>query len=254
MHLSYRPSIQPSVCTCDRSRNKHYRNNSRRRWFKKTLLLALFLFVFYKLTRPPAPRLTMTHQEWDHYIENFPYEAPTSTAVRSPCPFLNTFANHGILPRSGKNVTYVQYYKAMTVVGVTHEAAVAFLSPVFRIYKEIDPAHSVWSDLRPATHISLNQLGQHNLVEHDISLTRADISEQPDFSLPNLERIQSMVALSSRSNTSLVARTGTAPHLNVRHLGDFRRIKWNEAMQKPLAGYHFGGFYQVSEKKKGHKS
>ncbi|SAM01923.1 hypothetical protein [Absidia glauca] len=188
----------------------------------------------------------MTHQEWDHYIDNFPYEAPSATAVRSPCPFLNTFANHGILPRSGKNITYTQYYKAITLVGTTHEAAVAFLSTVFRIYKEIDPAHSVWSDLRPATSISLNQLGQHNLVEHDISLTRADISEQPDFSLPNLERVQLMMSLSSHSNTSLVARTGTSPHLNVRHLGDFRRIKWNEAMQKPLAGYHFGGLYQIA--------
>ncbi|KAJ7350928.1 Chloroperoxidase [Mycena albidolilacea] len=31
--------------------------------------------------------------------------APTATNVRSPCPGLNTLANHGYLPRSGKNIS-----------------------------------------------------------------------------------------------------------------------------------------------------
>ncbi|KAJ6582149.1 Chloroperoxidase, partial [Mycena capillaripes] len=31
--------------------------------------------------------------------------APTATDVRSPCPGLNTLANHGYIPRNGKNIT-----------------------------------------------------------------------------------------------------------------------------------------------------
>lgn len=34
----------------------------------------------------------------------FPYQAPTSTDSRSPCPGLNALANHGLLPRDGKNI------------------------------------------------------------------------------------------------------------------------------------------------------
>ncbi|KAF5343164.1 hypothetical protein D9758_017056 [Tetrapyrgos nigripes] len=33
------------------------------------------------------------------------FQAPGEGDVRSPCPFLNTLANHGYVPRSGKNVT-----------------------------------------------------------------------------------------------------------------------------------------------------
>ncbi|KAI8344618.1 Chloroperoxidase [Chlamydoabsidia padenii] len=193
------------------------------------------MYVVYLLTKRPPPRLTVTHKEWDDYMKNHPYEAPDATAVRSPCPFLNTCANHGILPRSGYNITYDQYYKAITVVGTTHEAAIGFLSIVYRLYKEIDPAQSVWSDLHPADHLSLNQLGLHNMVEHDVSLTRRDISEQPDYSRPDPDRVQ-----------SLIDRVGSSKKVNVKHVGDFRRTIWKESMQKQLGGYHFGGFYQFA--------
>lgn len=32
------------------------------------------------------------------------YEAPGPNDSRSPCPALNTLANHGYLPRDGKNI------------------------------------------------------------------------------------------------------------------------------------------------------
>jgi peroxidase family protein len=55
------------------------------------------------LWRPPGP---------NDRTETFPRksdEEPTNTLplaiVRSPCPALNTLANHGFLPRDGRNIT-----------------------------------------------------------------------------------------------------------------------------------------------------
>ncbi|EEB95895.1 hypothetical protein MPER_05065, partial [Moniliophthora perniciosa FA553] len=33
------------------------------------------------------------------------FQAPSETDLRSPCPGLNTLANHGFLPRNGSNIT-----------------------------------------------------------------------------------------------------------------------------------------------------
>ncbi|RIB25458.1 Chloroperoxidase [Gigaspora rosea] len=58
------------------------------------------------------------------------WQAPGPNDKRSPCPFLNTLANHGYLPRSGENISKGQF--------------------------------------------NLDDLDQHNKIEHDVSLTRKD--------------------------------------------------------------------------------
>ncbi|EEB95553.1 hypothetical protein MPER_05459, partial [Moniliophthora perniciosa FA553] len=40
------------------------------------------------------------------------FQAPSETDLRSPCPGLNTLANHGFLPRSGSNITVPAVLKA----------------------------------------------------------------------------------------------------------------------------------------------
>jgi hypothetical protein len=45
----------------------------------------------------------------------FPQFIPSSQvpgAVRSPCPALNALANHGFLPRNGKNITLAMLEQA----------------------------------------------------------------------------------------------------------------------------------------------
>ncbi|KAF5338169.1 hypothetical protein D9758_014727 [Tetrapyrgos nigripes] len=39
----------------------------------------------------------------DHH-QNYEYQPPRKGDARSPCPFLNTLANHGYLPRDGKGI------------------------------------------------------------------------------------------------------------------------------------------------------
>jgi hypothetical protein len=40
-----------------------------------------------------------------------PFEAAKEGDSRSPCPALNAMANHGILPRDGKNIRYIDLSK-----------------------------------------------------------------------------------------------------------------------------------------------
>lgn len=44
------------------------------------------------------------------------YQPPTANDVRSPCPMLNALANHGILPRDGKNIPPKDYVEALKQV------------------------------------------------------------------------------------------------------------------------------------------
>ncbi|KAI8334015.1 Chloroperoxidase [Chlamydoabsidia padenii] len=175
----------------------------------------------------------MTHTEWDAFIEQHPYEAPAPDASRAPCPFLNTFANHGILPRDGKNVTFDDFYKAMTLAGVSPLAAKVFLQFTFRAYKEFEPSQPMTYDWTPAAGINLHQLGQHNILEHDVSLSRLDVSEKPDFTHPDQDRVRSLMAL---------AHQGVVGGPQV---AEFRRKIWMDSINKPF-DYHFGIMFQLN--------
>ncbi|TMW64679.1 hypothetical protein Poli38472_011559 [Pythium oligandrum] len=76
---------------------------------------------------------------------------------RSPCPAVNTLANHGYLPRDGKNISKVMIREAM--------AEVFNLDPAF--------ADTLLTSV-PVDVFDLNLLGKHGLVEHDVSLVHPD--------------------------------------------------------------------------------
>jgi hypothetical protein len=87
-------------------------------------------------------------------------DAHFTTIVRGPCPMLNTLANHGILPHSGKNLTQNVTVKAL-IDGVNFTPDLgAFL---FRFALTTNPDSN-------ATSFSLHQLGTHGILEHDASL------------------------------------------------------------------------------------
>ncbi|KAJ6531461.1 Cloroperoxidase [Mycena vulgaris] len=80
-------------------------------------------------------------QSW----EKHQWIAPKATDARSPCPALNTLANHGYLPRTGQNIT-------------------ALVAPA---------KFGLLSGSAPTT-LDLDALKLHNLLEHDASLSRND--------------------------------------------------------------------------------
>jgi hypothetical protein len=94
------------------------------------------------------------------------WRRPEPGEVRSPCPMLNSLANHGVLPRDGKGITKEMAVKALTnAINLDVEIAKFFASGAIATNPD---AHAHSFDL---THVR-----QHGLIEHDVSLTRDDIA------------------------------------------------------------------------------
>lgn len=99
--------------------------------------------------------------------QNFSTWSPPGPGdVRSPCPGLNSLANHGILPHNGKGLTIPILIKALDY-GMNVGADFATVIGAAGIL-------SVPGDLL-ATSFDLNDIDEHNFpIEHDASLSRAD--------------------------------------------------------------------------------
>ncbi|KAJ6598218.1 Peroxidase, family 2-domain-containing protein [Mycena vulgaris] len=90
--------------------------------------------------------------------------APTPTDVRSPCPGLNTLANHGYLPRNGRNIS----------IPMILDAAMDGFN--FGPDTIIQAAKLGLLSGNAPTTLDLDALKLHNLIEHDASLSRNDVA------------------------------------------------------------------------------
>ncbi|KAH7382238.1 Chloroperoxidase [Pyrenochaeta sp. MPI-SDFR-AT-0127] len=97
------------------------------------------------------------------------WSAPGENDLRSPCPALNTLANHGFLPHDGRNITL-----AMLKTAAKDGLNVGPLVPEQGFGRAIllnpDPN---------ATFIDLSMLHKHNHIEHDSSFSRRDTFFDP---------------------------------------------------------------------------
>jgi len=97
----------------------------------------------------------------------------TDGEVRSPCPGLNTLANHDICPRSGKGYT-IPILTACMAEGMNIGADFALFVGSAGIASNPNPL-----DLS----FDLDMLASHDhVIEHDASLSRADASTGNDYS------------------------------------------------------------------------
>ncbi|KAJ7252381.1 Cloroperoxidase [Mycena haematopus] len=96
--------------------------------------------------------------------ENHQWIVPTASDVRSPCPGLNTLANHGYLPRSGKNISITDMLNA-AVDGYNIAADSILQAAKFGLLSGNEP-----------TTLDLDALQLHNLIEHDASISRNDFA------------------------------------------------------------------------------
>ncbi|KAF8855403.1 Cloroperoxidase [Acephala macrosclerotiorum] len=97
---------------------------------------------------------------------------PNPTDRRSPCPMLNTLANHGFLPRNGVNVSLDDL-----ITGLSESinlAASATETP-----GEIALTTSTTGN---ASTFNLDDLDKHHILEHDASLSRNDFYFGDDHS------------------------------------------------------------------------
>jgi len=107
---------------------------------------------------------------------DYPYVKGDTTKgdSRSPCPALNVLANHGYLPRNGKQISAAQFSTAIQVVyNVEPSFATLLSNGALSLVSNSTGLLSTIGNTWLGT-INLDNLMMHNAIEHDASLTRAD--------------------------------------------------------------------------------
>ncbi|KAI0017561.1 Cloroperoxidase [Xylariomycetidae sp. FL0641] len=152
-------------------------------------------------------------------VSGLEWKAPGPADVRGPCPMLNTLANHGYLPHSGKDIT-----ENMTIAVLTQ---VLNLGADLATYLHEE---AVTTNPSPnATTFSLLNLQAHDVLEHDASLSRADWNLGSNYlfnetvyaetrsywTTPNITLQQAADAQAARLNTS----QATNPAFSMSNLG-----------------------------------
>lgn len=89
-----------------------------------------------------------------------------ANASRSPCPMLNTFANHAFLPRDGRNITRDDFNNAM-VDSLNFDFSLANKTTTAMVAK-------LGAGKNTSTAFDLEEFSAHDFTEHDASLTRLD--------------------------------------------------------------------------------
>ncbi|KAK7045792.1 hypothetical protein VNI00_007194 [Paramarasmius palmivorus] len=96
--------------------------------------------------------------------EDHSYRAPGPNDLRSPCPGLNTLANHGFLPRDGRNITIPMIVQA-GLDGYNIETNVLGGAAKLGLLTSDD-----------LTTMTLDNVKEHGIIEHDASLSRQDFA------------------------------------------------------------------------------
>lgn len=175
------------------------------------------------MTDSTTPLLTKALAQGD-------YCPAKSSDIRSPCPIINSLANHGYMPRDGRNVLVSDFTHAMNQIGLSHALGASLSNPIF-LERKVDDAPkrsffaNIWyylrnpwalafsafairtpgqkdSSGRPC--LNLDQLSIPGVIEHDISLSRRDYAQGDNHSMqPDL--VQELLASSSDGGKTLTA-------------------------------------------------
>jgi hypothetical protein len=131
----------------------------------------------------------------------------STTFARSPCPALNTLANHGFLPRDGKHIKkedYVSVIKAMF---------------------SLDDWLAHWFAHQLPSVSSLSDLGKHNFIEHDFSVVHKDAYFQRDPSEVDAAMAADLIGRGFKGVNGTV--------LSVQQLGDVSVTRMAACKAKP---------------------
>ncbi|KIJ16412.1 hypothetical protein PAXINDRAFT_168545 [Paxillus involutus ATCC 200175] len=119
---------------------------------------------------------------WPEYIP------PREGDSRCSCPAINAMANHGILPRNGKAITFIELNHQ---IRSTFNFGASFCSFVpHYAARMLNKSYS--NDT-----FDLEELDLHNGIEHDGSLTRLDTALSPNQSSPHVPFIEDLLTFAS---------------------------------------------------------
>ncbi|KAK1233476.1 hypothetical protein PQX77_003372 [Marasmius sp. AFHP31] len=97
-------------------------------------------------------------------FNDYPWQAPGPNDLRSPCPGLNTLANHGLLPRDGRNITVANIVDA-GLKGYNIRSDILIRASKVGFMSSWEP------DV-----MSLKDIQLHGNIEHDASISREDFA------------------------------------------------------------------------------
>ncbi|KAL7788924.1 Chloroperoxidase [Trichoderma ceciliae] len=135
-----------------------------------------------------------------------PWMPPGPFDSRGPCPMLNTLANHGYIPHSGRNITVTQIENAFTKFLNTEIGFAAAAKDFTQAW-----GHDVFD---------LDDLNAPDILQHIASLTREDYTSQHPHLKPDMLRIESLLAdsptlfvdIDSIAKTRLRVQTESEPN------------------------------------------
>ncbi|RAL16830.1 putative peroxidase [Aspergillus homomorphus CBS 101889] len=144
--------------------------------------------------------------------------------ARSPCPVLNSLANHNRLPHDGRNITAPQLRSALGSIGLGADLSALLVWRAFTIHNDdaefgphgsiggLRDAEDVTADGVPVLH--LDKVGRPHAIEHDVSVTRQD------------RALGDPIALDPALYEQFLAST---PHrFGVPELGRYRKVRYAE--------------------------
>jgi len=117
--------------------------------------------------------------KWPEFIP------PKDGDSRCSCPALNALANHGLLARDGKNITFKEINAA---VRLTYNFGASFCFFVPNV------AANLLKKSYSKDTLDLEELDLHNGIEHDASLTREDSALVPYQGKPHIPFVEELLA------------------------------------------------------------
>nr|CAC03461.1 putative chloroperoxidase [Agaricus bisporus] len=143
--------------------------------------------TFVNLVLPNRPVGKVTPEGHPGYGGKWPeYIPPKEGDSRCSCPALNAMANHGILPRDGKNIQFKEMGRLIRTT-YNFSSSFCYFVPHYAAEKVVK------KDYNNDT-FNLDELDHHNGIEHDASLCREDSALCPDQSKPHVEYITQLLA------------------------------------------------------------
>ena len=135
-----------------------------------------------------------------------------ANASRSPCPMLNTLANHGFLPRNGRNITKENFNDAQVRALNT--------SPDLATKTTNAMSAKLGSPKNASSTFDLEDFAAHDRTEHDASLTRLDIIQGPvNYVDPGLVRLLLQDSSLPWLNTSSIGRSRARREAESKYIG-----------------------------------
>ncbi|KAJ8087932.1 hypothetical protein PM082_013483 [Marasmius tenuissimus] len=133
------------------------------------------------------------------------FEAPNATDARGPCPGMNTLANHGFLPRGGRNIT----------VSIALKAA----QDAFNVQRDVLITAAKLAVLSSPLddQFALTDIVLHGNFEHDAFLSRFD------------EELGDPLAFSEQIYTVLADSNPGVDYYNVTSGGQIQRIRTEQS-------------------------